>query len=837
LRRSLHVRLIAAGAAAVAAAVVAAVVASGTAALAVAGGQSVPADRYSFVAKVDVGDGMQACSGVLVAPEWILTAAACLETGAGAAVTGRPAVPVTASFGRADLSGAGGQVRPVVQLVPHPDRGVLLARLAAPVGGVAPVSLASAPAAVDSTVRVAGYGRTQQDWLPAALHSAEFTVQAVADTQFTVVGADETVGLCRGDAGGPAFQDSADGPLLTGITSAAWPGGCLDETETRREATQWRVDGLGDWVRQTVEAGEPVGRWDMGEASGTALADSTVAGPAHPAAVSGATLGQSSRIPGGGTAVRFDGTNDFAATGAPVVDTAGDYTVSAWVRPTTLSSAYTNVVSADGARTSMFGLGKSSANKWVFWVHSADTDSGGALVQAVATTGPKVGTWAHLAGVFTAADRTLALYVNGALAATATMPTAAWTAGGAFTIGRGRWVGANGYFWAGDIAEVRAWNQALTRGQMPPLANTPVGRWALQDRTPDSSGYDRHLTATGRVVYTDGPLRRAASFAGVDQLLATGQAAVRTDQSFSLSAWVRADRLTTAYANAVAQDGNRTSMVGLGKNAANKWVLWVHTADSDTGGALVQVIASSGPTVGAWAHLAGVYDAASQRLILYVNGEATGATSVSTVWPAAGRFVVGGGRWKGADGYLWSGSIDEVHAVQGVLTSAEVRDLYQRQQAASAVTGRDTSAPEPEPAFAIEDYSYPGAAKFLATQGVRLIAGDGRIRMVDCATPVEGDIGLLRVRTLERVGADGRGRLCFQVSAPTGVLDLEVPGVYEIRGDGQRPGTGHRVRADLETDDGEKMSVDVNPSGSTQVGVGEDESNSPTTLLRLRATG
>ena len=663
-----------------------AVVASSTPVFAVAGGQSPPDGRYAFVTKLDVGDGTQACSGALVSAEWVLTATACLRTGASAVIPGTPPVPVTAFVGRAEPGATAGQARPVVQVVPHPERGVLMAKLASPVRGITPIALAVAPVAVDSTVRIAGYGRTGDEWIPTALHSAAFSVLDVSGAEFTVTGADESAAVCRGDAGGPAFQETADGPLLSGVTGSSWQGGCFGETETRREATEIRVDDLGDWVRQIVQVDQPVGRWDMTETSGTTLADTTVAGPAHPATGSGAVPGQAGRIPGGGAAVRFDGVNDFAATADPVIDTARDYTVSAWVRPASLGTGYTNAVSVEGARTSMFGLGKSSANKWVFWIHSADSDSGGTLVQATATTGPKVGTWAHLTGVFTAADRKLSLYVNGALAATATLSTTPWTARGAFAVGRGRWVGANGYFFAGDITEVKAWNKAMTAGQIIPTANTLAGRWGLQDREYDSSGHDRHLTPTGRIGYTDGRIRRAAVLDGAGQLLATGRAVVRTDQSYSLSAWVRADQLTAGHTNAVAQDGNRTSMVGLGKSSANKWVVWVHTADSDSGGQLVQVVAATGPAAGVWAHLTGVYDAASQRLILYVNGEAAGSTTVPAVWSANSRFVVGGGRWKGADGYFWPGSVDEVQAVQGVLTSTEVRALYQRQNAAATAT-------------------------------------------------------------------------------------------------------------------------------------------------------
>jgi hypothetical protein len=104
----------------------------------------------------------------------------------------------------------------------------------------------------------------------------------------------------------------------------------------------------------------------------------------------------------------------------------------------------------------------------------------------------------------------------------------------------------------------------------------------------------------------------------------------------------------------------------------------------------------------------------------------------------------------------------------------------------------------------VDDGVYPGAAQILAEQNVRLLAGDGHITLADCATPPVGDIGLLKVYTTDdTIGSDGIGRVCFKVTATVGWLTLQVPGVYEIRGDGQRTGTGHEVTADLVSDEGE----------------------------------
>jgi hypothetical protein len=138
----------------------------------------------------------------------------------------------------------------------------------------------------------------------------------------------------------------------------------------------------------------------------------------------------------------------------------------------------------------------------------------------------------------------------------------------------------------------------------------------------------------------------------------------------------------------------------------------------------------------------------------------------------------------------------------------------------------------------VERFAYPGAADILATANVRLGTGDGHIVFADCATPPVGDIGLLKVYTTdETIGPDGIGRVCFKVTATSGWLNLEVPGVYEIRGDGQRTGTGHEVTAELVDDEGEEIVVDVDPDGSTQVGQGADPNAPPTMLLRLTVTG
>jgi hypothetical protein len=138
-----------------------------------------------------------------------------------------------------------------------------------------------------------------------------------------------------------------------------------------------------------------------------------------------------------------------------------------------------------------------------------------------------------------------------------------------------------------------------------------------------------------------------------------------------------------------------------------------------------------------------------------------------------------------------------------------------------------------EQASLVEDFSYPGADAIFAANGLTLVSGDGHILHADCATPPTGNIGLVRIRTTETIG--NQGLVCFKVTATTGRLELRVPAVYEIRGDGLVAGAGHKMKADLTTEAGVRSSVVVNPSGNTPVGVGDQPPGPPTTLLQLVA--
>ncbi|MEW1626181.1 FG-GAP-like repeat-containing protein [Streptomyces sp. NPDC089173] len=234
-------------------------------------GTQAPA-QLSFVAKINVGE-QSACTGALVAPQWVLTASSCFSSD-GAPSLGKPAVATTVTVGRVDLTHAGGSVQQAVDLVPHPDRDLTLVRLAKAITDpvIRPVRISATPAAQGEELTKAGFGRTKTEWVPKKLHTGIFTVASTTDTSVSLTGSD-TATVCKGDAGGPALRTVNGTPELVGISSQSGQAGCLgtDPTQMSTSALDTRVDDIGPWIAMATGA-----RW--GQAGESAAASQELSG-------------------------------------------------------------------------------------------------------------------------------------------------------------------------------------------------------------------------------------------------------------------------------------------------------------------------------------------------------------------------------------------------------------------------------------------------------------------------------------------------------------------------------------------------------------------------------
>lgn len=250
----------------------------------IVGGRAASIAEFPSLAYIEarVGKGAFACTGTVVAPRVILTAAHCVEQ----VDTGRmtPAGSYAVATGVTSPAEAGpGNVFGVVatHVFPGFDPAILrgdaaILVLSTPTAAP-PVSLAGAADAPlyagGAEVQLAGWGltsaraRRQPEGLRATsmlLQSPSFCQRKtrsfyrpyLASAQLCLLAADRASGGCFGDSGGPAIGLRADGtPVQLGITSTGGPF-----CSTRLPNVLTRVDYVAGWVSEWIaatEAGAP----------------------------------------------------------------------------------------------------------------------------------------------------------------------------------------------------------------------------------------------------------------------------------------------------------------------------------------------------------------------------------------------------------------------------------------------------------------------------------------------------------------------------------------------------------------------------------------------------
>ncbi|ONI78711.1 hypothetical protein ALI144C_28375 [Actinosynnema sp. ALI-1.44] len=218
------------------------------------------------------------------------------------------------------------------------------------------------------------------------------------------------------------------------------------------------------------------------------------------------------------------------------------------------------------------------------------------------------------------------------------------------------------------------------------IGTPPVGVWRL-DNAPgattaiDGSGKDNHGTLTPATAgttpgtWTNGRLDDAVWLDGRGWLSTTGPS-VRTDNTFTVAAWVRPDLLeNNVWRTAVSQDGNVMSGFFLQLSPdAHKWQFMMVGADADT--ARLTVVSDSAAVAGRWTHLAGVFDKATNTMSLFVDGvKQAQATKNANPWHAAGPTQIGRALASRNKVDFFRGAIDEVRIYDRMLSAREMHDL------------------------------------------------------------------------------------------------------------------------------------------------------------------
>lgn len=229
------------------------------AATAIANGEPVPDGKYRFAAKLTMtgiptasgGRRNSACSGALIAPQWVITAGHCFRDANNVRVNYPVADLTTATVGRTDLTGTGGHEIKIVAVIQSPTADVSLAKLETPITDVRPLRVGHRAPAIGAVVRVTGYGSTTSvNPAPVTrLRTGQMTVVSLSDTVTGLQGyapqPDTTP--CPYDSGAPFFLEREKArPVLVSVVSN---GPSCPHTSVESSA---RTDNIAGWIRDSI---------------------------------------------------------------------------------------------------------------------------------------------------------------------------------------------------------------------------------------------------------------------------------------------------------------------------------------------------------------------------------------------------------------------------------------------------------------------------------------------------------------------------------------------------------------------------------------------------------
>jgi secreted trypsin-like serine protease len=233
----------------------------------VIGGHTIGADEFAatgaLLRKVTETERAFVCTGTLIAPGWVLTAAHCARAGDGSLVFAFGANPleperevtVSAAFRHPHFTAAA-------------DAGtafhdIALVALEEPVNDVRPELLQAEPPELGAQVDLVGYGSTALPPREERVKNAgRATIDAVLPAEISI-GESGSVQNCVGDSGGPAFAvDELGQRRLVSVTSRS----AIAAEPCRKGTIHTRVDAHSAFIRDAMSQAS-----DGGASAGCAL--------------------------------------------------------------------------------------------------------------------------------------------------------------------------------------------------------------------------------------------------------------------------------------------------------------------------------------------------------------------------------------------------------------------------------------------------------------------------------------------------------------------------------------------------------------------------------------
>ncbi len=472
-----------------------------------------------------------------------------------------------------------------------------------------------------------------------------------------------------------------------------------------------------------------VGHWKMDETSGSTIVDSS--GSSNTGTWTDGTgddVAEETTAGHDGTAIDFDGVDDYISYANNINFDNNDFTISSWIYIDGASGGTIPRFYIFSQRVNNTGDGEPIVNLYVDDssgnLVSDIRDNVGQIVSATGTISVNYGTWNHVAVVKTGSS--LTLYVNNYLDTSQSHTLSGDFDAGAVHryIGKHRYLNTDYSFSNGKIDDLRVYNRALSAADISALYNSSdiscsnpngvtgemrfnkdkrvmqycnssnwvaigakktalnnglIGHWGLDETTgttaADLSGNGNDGAMTGGLDATtdsvNGAVDSALNFDGIsDYIQVTNDAVLNNVSSgeVSISAWVHISD------TGVTQRFISKYDIAGGAGSVN-YTLWVDSSDEFkfcTGECNPAQISSAPAIYDQWVHLVGIHDGTNTTL--YVNNIAQ--TSAVTPNPPADSnwdlFIA----TKSDLSEFMNGKIDDIRIYNRALSVTEIGDLY-----------------------------------------------------------------------------------------------------------------------------------------------------------------
>ncbi len=418
-----------------------------------------------------------------------------------------------------------------------------------------------------------------------------------------------------------------------------------------------------------------------------------------------------------GQALSFDGTDDYVDAGsASSLDNLTTFTVTAWIKPDTISSTSKRIVSKAGSgftdgwiliACSSDGTNCTGVNNTISFAASFSTTTGRWRTAADTLSSNQ---WNFVAVTYDrgSTSNDPALYINGTSVSVTEVaaPSGTYNADSSASL----WIGRGSTYFPGTIDEVRVYSSILSAAQIQSLykqgqsdeVNTGTsqpqgggrldsglaGYWKLDDGSgtsaTDSSTNGNTGTLTNGPTWGTGQIGGAVTLDGTDDYVSVPQNGKFTLSSrpFTISAWVKYTGTLSGIDKRIVSwhDGSKNIQLALDSPDGAFFIFNDSATSTWSQSTITQAVADT------WYHVTATFDGASTYQ-MYLNGKVDEAGSGSSVavHNSDSTTLYIGQRGNGSTSYF-PGTIDEVRIYNRVLSSEEVGQLYRL----TAPTGTET---------------------------------------------------------------------------------------------------------------------------------------------------